>query len=345
LKNLSNKLIDYLQNQNHINPNFCQIRAVTEIEKRLSKNLTQKIISYFINKLEGIYLHGSVGVGKSIILKAVNVLYKNSEIFHFSDLIFHIQNSKEKKKSNFLEKQKVILIDEFSINNLTNIILFRKFLKEASFKKKIIIMTGNKEITNIYNDPVNENVCKEIRLFLSENFTQIKMKSKVDYRSKENVNNNFFFIKKKNFSFSQNKLIKQIATTSRPRDLIIKKRGYTFSIKNYYGNLLDIEFKNFFQKKLIFQDFVIISKKVNFLILRDIPKLYEGDKDKIYRFISFVDALYENNNVLSISTRVELENIYNGKSNSFEFKRTLSRLKEMGSNTYITKNLKKFIKK
>ena len=206
-------------------------------------------------------------------------------------------------------------------------------------------MTGNKEITNIYNDPVNENVCKEIRLFLSENFTQIKMKSKVDYRSKENVNNNFFFIKKKNFSFSQNKLIKQIATTSRPRDLIIKKRGYTFSIKNYYGNLLDIEFKNFFQKKLIFQDFVIISKKVNFLILRDIPKLYEGDKDKIYRFISFVDALYENNNVLSISTRVELENIYNGKSNSFEFKRTLSRLKEMGSNTYITKNLKKFIKK
>ena len=98
MKNLSNKLIDYLQNQNHINPNFCQIRAVTEIEKRLSKNLTQKIISYFINKLEGIYLHGSVGVGKSIILKAVNVLYKNSEIFHFSDLIFHIQNSKEKKK-------------------------------------------------------------------------------------------------------------------------------------------------------------------------------------------------------------------------------------------------------
>ena len=78
--------------------------------------------------------------------------------------------------------------------------------------------------------------------------------------------------------------------------------------------------------------------------MRDIPKLYEGDKDKIYRFISFIDALYENNNVLSIS-RVELENIYNGKSNSFEFKRTLSRLKEMGSNTYITKNLKKFVKK
>jgi len=50
-------------------------------------------------------------------------------------------------------------------------------------------------------------------------------------------------------------------------------------------------------------------------------------------------------NILSISTRVELDNIYCGKKNIVELKRTISRLKEMGSNTYITKNLKNFVKK
>ena len=43
--------------------------------------------------------------------------------------------------------------------------------------------------------------------------------------------------------------------------------------------------------------------------------------------------------------RVELDKIYNGKKNTVELKRTISRLKEMGSNTYITKNLKNFVKK
>jgi predicted ATPase len=36
--------------------------------------------------------------------------------------------------------------------------------------------------------------------------------------------------------------------------------------------------------------------------------------------------------------------MYLGNSNVFEFKRTLSRLKEMGSNSYINKYLKKLIK-
>ena len=71
----------------------------------------------------------------------------------------------------------------------------------------------------------------------------------------------------------------------------------------------------------------------------------DEQKDFVYKFILLVDAFYENKNILSISTTVELNNIYVGKSWAFEFKRTISRLKEMGSNTYINKNLKKFIKK
>ena len=345
MKNLSYQLVNHLETQNHINPNSCQISAINEIEKKICKNLKQKFFEFFKNKFDGIYLYGSVGVGKSVILKALNIKYKNSEIFHFSDLIFHIQNAESFNNRNFLVKKKLILIDEFYINNLTNIILFKKFLINSSLKKKIIVMTGNKKITNIYDDPTNKDLCEEIRAFLDKNFLQIKMKSKVDYRSKENVNHNFFFINKNNSHNSQNELRKQIAITSIPRELILKRKGYSFSVSDFYGNLLDVNFAQLLKKKLIFQDFLLIAKKVNFLILRSIPQLDDEQKDFVYKFILLVDAFYENKNILSISTTVELNNIYVGKSWAFEFKRTISRLKEMGSNTYINKNLKKFIKK
>ena len=344
MKNLSSKIVSHLETQNHINPNVCQINAISEIESKLNRSLKQRIVEVFKNKFIGIYLYGSVGVGKSVILKALNLLFENSEIFHFSDLIFHIQKSESLKKE-FDIKKKLILIDEFYINNLTNIILFKKFLSDSLKKKKIIIMTGNREITQVYDDPINKQLCKDIKFFLDQNFKQIKMTSKVDYRSRENVNHNFFFINKDNSNSSQNSLRNQLAITSIPRDLILKRKGYNFTLNNFYGNLIDIEFENFMKKNLIFQDFLMIAKKVKFIIIRNIPQLDDNLKNYIHRFISLIDAFYENKNILSISTRVRLDNIYTGKLNAVELKRTISRLKEMGSNTYITKNLKNFVKK
>ena len=344
MKTLSSKIVSHLETQNHINPNLCQINAISQIEKKLNKSIRQRVIGFFKKNFTGIYLYGSVGVGKSVILKALNLLFKNSEIFHFSDLIFHIQKSKGLKKEFYIDK-KLILIDEFYINNLTNIILFKKFLLESFKKKKIIIMTGNRKITQIYDDPINKQLCKDIKVFLDQNFKQIKMTSKVDYRSKENVNHNFFFINKNNANRFQNSLRKQLAITSIPRDLIFKRRGYKFTLNNFYGNLIDIEFESFMKKNLVFQDFLIIAKKVKFIIIRNIPQLNDDFKDSSHRFVSLIDAFYENKNILSISTRVELDNMYCGKQNIVELKRTISRLKEMGSNTYITKNLKNFVKK
>ena len=71
----------------------------------------------------------------------------------------------------------------------------------------------------------------------------------------------------------------------------------------------------------------------------------ENNKNVVYRFISFIDALYENKVVLSLSSDVELKELYLGKTNAFEFKRTLSRLEEMSSNSYINKNIKRKNKK
>ena len=71
----------------------------------------------------------------------------------------------------------------------------------------------------------------------------------------------------------------------------------------------------------------------------------EDNKKHLYRFISFIDALYENKVVLSLSSDVQLKKLYLGKTNAFEFKRTLSRLDEMSSNSYINKYIKRKLKK
>ena len=337
MKKISIKILDYLINENNIKPNECQVKAVKEIEKLLSSYRFNPL-RFLSNKILGIYIHGSVGTGKSILIKAIHMIINNSEIFHFSDFIFHLQSKQKLKKDKLIASKYIILVDEFFINNLTNLILFKNFLNSLS--NKIIILTSNKKPSEIYQDSINKDLCEDFKNQILKKFYEIRMKSNVDYRSKKKINDNFFFFNDESSNKKQDLLRKKIASSSSSINVSLIRRGNKFSLNGVYGNTLDVNFVRFFKKKLVFQDYEVISKKWNIIILRDIPQIDEDSKDVLARFISFIDVIYENKNVLSLSTRVTLDKLYLGKTKEFEFKRTISRLKEIGSDSYINKYLK-----
>ena len=55
-------------------------------------------------------------------------------------------------------------------------------------------MSGNHKLSKIYNDPVNPKLCKEINEKLRSFFSIIQIKSKVDYREKYKINQEFFLL-------------------------------------------------------------------------------------------------------------------------------------------------------
>lgn len=199
-------------------------------------------------------------------------------------------------------------------------------------------MSGNHKLSKIYNDPVNPKLCKEINDKLRSFFSIIQIKSKVDYREKYKINQEFFFIRQRKNNL-QSKLIKNLCSKSKPAEQFFRREGNSFKLEKIYGNIIDLNFEDFFSKNFVFQDYEIIAKNIRIFVIRDIVKMNENSKNLLSRFISFIDVLYENKNILSISTNVELIELYSGKTNANEFKRTISRLKEMGSNDYINKYL------
>ena len=69
-------------------------------------------------------------------------------------------------------KKNIILIDD-STNNLTNLILFKNFLKQIIKEKKILIMTGNKEFSQIYETQLI-TLCDSFKIFLNKNFIKLE---------------------------------------------------------------------------------------------------------------------------------------------------------------------------
>lgn len=347
MENFNEKLLNRLKKFNNIKPNHCQMEATKIISNKLSRQERFSIIRLFSN-VRNIYLYGSFGVGKSVLIKALNYIHPNSIIFHFSDLIFFLQKN-HNREIELLKKFgacKIILVDEFFINNLTNLIIFEKFFYFAKKRNILLILTSNKHLKNIYNDPVNPNLSKKILTLFIKNFEIYNMKSKIDYRTTKSKSENFFFVgSQNNIKKKQNSLIKKYAITSIPREISFKRGGNKFSLNNYYGNIIDLEFNHFFDNNLVFKDYEMISKKVKIFILRNLTKETIENEKFMARFIFFVDVLYENKNILSLSSEMELDKVKTKNINSFDFKRTVSRLKEMRSDEYIMDNLKLVFKR
>jgi cell division protein ZapE len=68
-----------------------------------------------------------------------------------------------------------------------------------------------------------------------------------------------------------------------------------------------------------------------------IPRMGPDEKDVAARFVTLVDALYENSVKLFVTAAAKPENLYTGGEGSFEFGRTVSRLKEMQSADYMAR--------
>ena len=341
--NLELNLVNHLKKKLLINPDKEQIKVIKIFDKTFKSYFSRNFfLQPFFKKNLGVYLHGKVGIGKSVIIESIYTILgaKEPEFYHFSELI-RILQIKSNKNLSHLESKKIgkplIIIDELQLDNITDAILFLEFLEKS--QKKFLIFTSNKSPREVFRSVIHDEVSKKIKSFFYRNYVVIESKSKVDYRFSHKNGNHYFFENKKKNKINQNNLVKKIIGK---RKLLPKKifKDINFKIKTCENQkLIDCYFSKICGSNLGNKEFDFICKNYKFIIIREIPILNEEKKDLIYRFIKLVDMIYREKRFLSISSNKTLDKIFFAKTKKFEFKRTYSRLVEIGSKNYISKYL------
>jgi cell division protein ZapE len=82
-------------------------------------------------------------------------------------------------------------------------------------------------------------------------------------------------------------------------------------------------------------DYLAVARTYHTVIVVGIPAMGPDMRNEATRFVTLVDALYENKVKLFASAEAEPEDLYRAGDGSFEFARTVSRLKEMQSAEYM----------
>ena len=328
-----------------------QIKKVETLKQFYHDNFKNTFLSNIFSKKKikpGFYLHGNVGVGKTMIL---NFFYENfdqsKKRLHFNEFMinFHdfVFKNKKKKKENIIDKfasdikkkYKLIYFDEFQITNIVDAMILGSLFKKMFDKNIKIIFSSNIKIKDLYKDglqrdqfipfiKIMKNMCYEENLIINE-----------DYRkTKKNKNVRFFFPLNETNNFKINKLFRRLTKNKIKEKKVLTIKGRKFKIDNYHEGIARFNFNELCNKNIGSEDYIKISELCNFIIIDNLPDFSDNNSNLQQRFIMLIDIIYEKKIPLMISSEVDLSLIKSSKNLVNPFKRTISRLHELTSINY-----------
>ena len=324
---------------NQFEINAKQVEVINLLEKFISSK--KNLLDFFKkNRKLCFYLHGGVGVGKTMLLNFFYSKIENKKVrMHFNEFMINFHNYRHKEKddnsiTNFVKilKQKydLIYLDEFQVTNIVDAMILGK-LFEVIFKEKIkIIITTNIKLKDLYKEGLQREQFLPFIEIIEKNSIQKELVLDDDYRKQnlENIRRIYYPLNEKTtFRINQNFRILTRDKKREPQN--IETKGRKFLIDNFYEGIAKFNFDDLCDKKLGSEDYINIANVSKHVFIFNIPVFNDLNSNQQLRFITLIDIFYEKKIELTISCEKNLEELGSSQLHKETFQRTISRLYEM----------------
>ena len=348
-KDFEEKFLFYCKSEN-LEVNESQIKVIKKLQDFFNQNFTFNFFKFFSKKKskKAFYLHGGVGVGKTMILNFFfDLINQNKKRLHFNEFMldFHdfVHSRKDKNQENVVStyvkdlKSKISLIyfDEFQVTNIVDAMILGKLFEEI-FKENIkIILTSNIEISELYKDGLQRDQFLPFINIMKKNSINHELVIEDDYRkSRENQKQRYFFPLNQETNFKINKFSRIITKNKKLSRKVLNIKGRDFEIKNFYEGISKFHFDELCNQNLGGEDYLKIAESSNFIIIENIPEFNDTNSNQQQRFITLIDVIYDKGRAIAVTAEQSLEKLSSSRSLKKPFKRTISRLFELTSKNY-----------
>ena len=304
-----------------------------------SKSLTAKPIT-------GVYFWGGVGRGKTFIM---DLFFKNIQIeekirIHFNHFMKQVHQSLHKNsgKRNALQhvadewanQYRLICFDEFFVEDIADAMILGGLFTLLFEKGVCLVATSNVKPDLLYAGGLQRESFLPAIEALKQNVEVFNLDAGIDYRWREMIQNERYFYPLKPANTKLDKLFK-LATNQdylSNQELLLEGRH----IKAYATSETCVwfDFTVICGHGRGVNDYIDIASKYKSVFISNLNVMSEEQEEKARRFIALIDELYDNRVITIIAAEAPMRDIYQGQRVKFEFQRTISRLKEMQSDTY-----------
>ena len=351
MRPLIKKFLEYCRD-NKYQQNKEQVKTLKLLEFFFKRTRTPNIFNRFFfrtnNKL-GFYLHGEVGVGKTMILDFLfNELDSPKLRMHFNEFMINFHDfrhgNKHKNKANSIEKfveeiknkAEIVYLDEFQVTNIVDAMILGN-LFETLFKQNIKIMiTTNTKLNDLYKDGLQRDQFIPFINIIQKNSIQHELNIELDYRKLEsNRLERFLSPVNEQTTFQVNQIFRQLSKDKKFSTKEIFIKGRKFKINLFFEGVARFNFNDLCGMNIGAEDYIAITNICRFITIDNIPIFNDDNSDKQQRFVTLIDIIYEKKIPIMISANFNHNNFNSSKKLNEPFKRTMSRLYELTSLKFI----------
>ncbi len=329
--------MEVVQALDHILDDLMQRQSTPKPRFRFSKKNNSPVL------VKGLYIHGHVGRGKSMLmdlfhqkLQASNIVSKRC---HFHEFMYQVPLKLKENKSRYakavtplwafaedIKKQtSVLCFDEFQVTNIADAMIMSK-LFDSLFKQGItLIATSNVAPQDLYKDGLHRSRFLPFIDILQQYTKVINLDGNLDHRMQQQTyhHQHWFFPRSQQEEQKFFEAFNIKAASS--HNITIAIGSYTLTVMYQQKDKVMVDYKELFQKPRGVKEYAYLCQNFQKIYLYGLPQLTD-EKEAARRFIHFIDIAYEYNTELFILAEMPLKKLQPPDILDDIFTRTASRL-------------------
>ncbi|HYE41761.1 MAG TPA: cell division protein ZapE [Caulobacteraceae bacterium] len=349
-----------------INADASQARAV-EALARLERDLShaRDPLLPFLGKpkaVKGLYLWGPPGRGKSMLMDlffdAAPTAKKERRHFHafmaeVHDLVRQWRDGSAADRKRVFGARKgddpiepvadviaarsrLLCFDELQVTDIADAMILGR-LFEALFDRRVtLVATSNRPPEDLYSNGINRQLFEPFIDLIKQRCAVCAVEGPRDFRLDRLAGSNVYFTPADAAGREAfDRLWRDLTDVNREVGAGLDVLGRRLEFPRAVGGQLRASFERLCDEALGPQDYLAIAERFHTVFIEGVPVMGPQNRNAARRFVTLIDALYEDRDRVVILADAEPEALYPAGDGAFEFERTVSRLREMQSVEYL----------
>lgn len=282
----------------------------------------------------GIYVYGSVGVGKSFLMDLfyqtlADAVEQGHVRIHFHEFMLHVHDSIHQYKRRhprgdalpavalqLAQKWRVLCFDEFQVTDIADAMILKRLFGMLLDAGVVVVATSNRAPEELYQGGINRVLFLPFIDTLQANLDIVQMTGQHDYRRRDTGSNKEesslpFFWPNDNASVRLAlEHIFYLDGSDARAETIPVQMGRVVKVPRATDSVAWFDFMDLCHEPLGAADYLAICEHYDVLIVDHVPQLNSSRFNEARRFVTLIDALYETKTRLVMACEMPLEHLF-----------------------------------